>query len=238
VLIYIHGGGFVTGDANWIAPPNNYGFIDFYVSQHIVVVEIQYRLALLGFGSDGTSQIPGNLGLFDQRLALHWVGENIAAFNGDPSIVTLWGESAGSASVAYQTIDSVSSQYFHQAIQISGSFSAPWAEPMGANRSVDSTLQVAKFLGCNESAELKSCLKRATIADLLNAVKKISLMQTDFSLLCFGPTFDGDFVRQNITFAQAIEKVEPKSTLHGFMSDEVVGWSEYLCNKSNVRIKV
>jgi len=70
----------------------------------MLAVSINYRLSAWGFLASkevsGSGQT--NLGLRDQRLALHWVQENIAAFGGDPEKVTIWGESAGAASVGLQ----------------------------------------------------------------------------------------------------------------------------------------
>jgi carboxylesterase type B len=74
------------------------------IGKPIVTVNINYRLSAWGFLS-GSEELMDtgalNLGLRDQRLALQWVQENIAAFGGDPSQVTIYGESAGAASVGY-----------------------------------------------------------------------------------------------------------------------------------------
>lgn len=61
----------------------------------IMVVQINYRVAALGFMSSEALKKEGNLnfGLYDQRLGLHWVQENIASFGGNPKQVTIWGES-------------------------------------------------------------------------------------------------------------------------------------------------
>lgn len=68
-----------------------------------IAVSFNYRLSAWGFLSSQEVVDSGNtnIGLRDQRLALQWVQENIAAFGGDPAKVTIWGESAGGMSVGY-----------------------------------------------------------------------------------------------------------------------------------------
>ncbi|XP_053392792.1 cholinesterase-like [Mercenaria mercenaria] len=98
VMIYIHGGGF------------NLGFSDIYDGSilsaytDVVVVAMNYRIGPLGFFSTKDAESPGNFGLWDQRLAIQWVSENIAVFGGDNSKITIFGESAGGSSVVYQTL--------------------------------------------------------------------------------------------------------------------------------------
>lgn len=72
----------------------------------MVGVSIQYRLSGWGFlgGKESLEGGATNLGFRDQRLALHWIQENIAAFGGDPTRVTIWGESAGGQSVGSQLL--------------------------------------------------------------------------------------------------------------------------------------
>jgi len=72
----------------------------------ILSVSIQYRLSAWGFlgGKEALEGGATNLGFRDQRLALHWIQENIAAFGGDKGKVTIWGESAGAQSVGAQLL--------------------------------------------------------------------------------------------------------------------------------------
>ncbi|KAI7580362.1 hypothetical protein KC316_g8994, partial [Hortaea werneckii] len=95
VLVWIYGGGFNTGGTNNTA----------YSGQHwadeedVVFVNFNYRLNIFGF--PGAPELEQNVGLLDQRLAIEWVRDNIAAFGGDPKQITIFGESAGAASVDY-----------------------------------------------------------------------------------------------------------------------------------------
>ena len=60
--------------------------------------------------------MPGNAGLRDQAMALTWVRDNVARFGGDPSMITLFGESAGSSSVHYQLLSPITEGLFQRAI--------------------------------------------------------------------------------------------------------------------------
>lgn len=121
VVVWIHGGGFVTGSG---ARGMTNGRP--LASRGLVVVSINYRLGRLGFFahpllSAESPQGPlGNYGLMDQIAALHWVRENIAAFGGDPDNVTLIGESAGGASVNFLMAAPPARGLFHKAMVISG----------------------------------------------------------------------------------------------------------------------
>ncbi|KAF7984173.1 hypothetical protein HWV62_16852 [Athelia sp. TMB] len=114
VWFYIHGGAFIGGGAG---TENNYSLIvDASVQRKtpIVVVAIQYRLGAFGFlgGAEvkaeavkgGNGAAVRNAGLHDQRQAMYWVHQHIRSFGGDPSKVTLVGESAGSISISLQLL--------------------------------------------------------------------------------------------------------------------------------------
>ena len=93
------------------------------------MVSINYRLGLLGFLSFANEKLPGNMGLLDQVMALEWVQRNIKEFGGNPSRVTIMGESAGSWSVFYHMMSPRSTNLFHQVIGQSGSVVSPrWKE--------------------------------------------------------------------------------------------------------------
>lgn len=121
VMFWIHGGAYMNGVGSQYS-----GYV-FAAMYHVVLVSINYRLGPFGFLYMGNTDAPGNQGLKDQHLALKWVHENIAKFGGDPSSITMFGESAGSSSVSQHVLSPMSKGLFHQAIMQSGSANAPWA---------------------------------------------------------------------------------------------------------------
>ena len=124
VMIWIHGGAYITGSSNSVVYD-----LDSLPLLEIVLVTINYRLGPFGFLkldeiSNGKIQSTGNEGLMDQKLAIEWVKENIAEFGGDPDNITLFGESAGAWSVALQSSISPHGNLFSKAICQSGGMNA------------------------------------------------------------------------------------------------------------------
>jgi para-nitrobenzyl esterase len=120
-MVWIHGGAFMFGEG---ATPW-YDGTKFATHGDVVVVSINYRLGSFGFlhladlfGDEVAGA--GNLGLLDQVAALEWVRDNIEAFGGDPNRVTIFGESAGAASVATLLGVPAASGLFDAAIPQSG----------------------------------------------------------------------------------------------------------------------
>ncbi len=121
VLVYFYGGGFVGGDGS----ESRYDG-ESMAQKGIVAITISYRLGIFGFfcHPELTAESPhhaaGNYGLLDQNAALKWVQENVSAFGGDPSKVTIAGESAGSFSVSAQVVSPLSKKLIAGAIGESG----------------------------------------------------------------------------------------------------------------------
>ncbi|XP_055858595.1 juvenile hormone esterase-like [Episyrphus balteatus] len=141
VMVYIHGGAFVTGSGN----SDNYNPL-YLMQENVIVVTMNYRLGPLGFLSFPEGNIPGNAGLKDQRLVLEWVQENISKFGGDQNNVTLFGQSAGAISAHFHVLSERSKKLFHKAILQSGLANMTW---MVEDRPSFKTIQLAKMLGCS-----------------------------------------------------------------------------------------
>ncbi len=116
VLVWIYGGAFVTGSNS--VPAYNGARL---AARGVVVVGLNYRLGVLGWLRCPSIGASGNQGLADQRAALAWVQQEIAAFGGDPVNVTVFGESAGAASIAMHLAAGETSG-FRRAILQSGSY--------------------------------------------------------------------------------------------------------------------
>lgn len=98
-MAYIHGGGWLTGDGN----RGTYG-PEYLIDYDVILVTINYRLGPLGFLSTEDKVAPGNYGLKDQQLALKWIKKNIKYFGGNSDSITIFGQSAGGASVNYHLL--------------------------------------------------------------------------------------------------------------------------------------
>ncbi|XP_064470758.1 acetylcholinesterase-like [Ornithodoros turicata] len=121
VMVWIHGGAFNFGSSyqDW------YNGSALVSSEDVVVVTLNYRLGPFGFLTARTAEAPGNVGLYDQALALQWVQANIEAFGGNRDKVTLFGESAGSMSIHAHMISPLTTGLFHRGIMMSGNLYTP-----------------------------------------------------------------------------------------------------------------
>ncbi|KAH6656600.1 acetylcholinesterase [Truncatella angustata] len=174
VLFFMTGGGFVIGgiDIPWQMPTS---WVE--RSQSHIVVTINYRVNIFGFpNARGLADGHQNLGILDQRAALEWVRDNIAAFGGDPNRITQWGRSAGSISADIHAYafheDPIAQAYFLQSGTVFSS--SPAEDPTYSNFSF-----VARHVGCEApcggdedehgAAEL-DCMRQVPFAQIENFI--------------------------------------------------------------------
>src|ERR1035438_9701988 len=122
VMVWIYGGGFKAGGTSELRQES-----EVLAKQGVVVVSMNYRMGIFGFFTlpelivESPQKAAGNYGIMDQLAALQWVQRNIAAFGGDPSNVTIFGESAGSMSVSVLMASPAAKGLFQRTIGESGS---------------------------------------------------------------------------------------------------------------------
>ncbi|XP_015113240.1 esterase B1 [Diachasma alloeum] len=218
VMVWIHGGAFVlgSGDDTLFGP-------DYLIDKDIVLVTINYRLGVLGFLNLENEIAAGNQGLKDQVLALQWVKRNIDRFGGDPGNVTIFGESAGGASVHYLTISPSAQGLFQKAIIQSGSAINPWARVPGSPKRY--ARQLAALLGkeSDNPAELLRLFKSVDVQELIRAQAKIPTKNDKLHFLNpFGPGVDA--LSKNpflpIPPEEAMKSGIKVPCMIGYMSDE------------------
>ncbi|VDM51449.1 unnamed protein product [Toxocara canis] len=141
-MLWIHGGSLKDGSAReW----GKEGVVRNLVSRGVVVVIIQYRLGTLGFFTTMSDEFPPNLGMLDQVEAIKFVVAQISYFGGDPYRLTLFGQSAGAASVSAHTYSPLSQNLFQQAIMESGTIMTCLNGTLGESKNSEN---IAKLI-CN-----------------------------------------------------------------------------------------
>ncbi|OCB22446.1 carboxylesterase/lipase family protein [Mycobacterium intracellulare] len=191
VLVWIHGGGFVTGTGSTTAFDGTA-----FARGGVVVVTINYRLGVEGFLE--LEDAPSNRGLRDQLAALRWVNENIAAFGGDPDAVTIAGQSAGAMSVLTLTTSPHADGLFARAIAQSGD--GHHVHTVDAARTL--TAELCSRLGIPATAAGVAGVGRDELHRETNEVITLATSGTNprftgFRRLAFQPVIDGDVVPEH-----------------------------------------
>ncbi|CAM3989367.1 carboxylesterase/lipase family protein [Kibdelosporangium persicum] len=161
VMVWFHGGAFTSGAASMYDP------VKLVTQGDVIVVTVAYRLGPLGFLAtpDLTAEAgnqSGNYGLQDQLAGLRWVRRNAAAFGGNPGNVTIFGESAGAASVCDMIVSPLARGLFHKAIGQSFSCDANTSTPEAAYAA---GAELSGKVGCTDLA----CLRATPVKELLEA---------------------------------------------------------------------
>lgn len=191
VMVFVHGGGFITGNG---IMKQEYG-PDYLINNNVVVVTFNYRLGVLGFLSLDIPEASGNVGLKDQVQALKWVQSNIDKFGGDPNNVTIFGISAGSASIDYHLLSPRSKGLFHKAILQSGSCLNHWTINYEPKKVVEKLLRKMGYNGSTrDSRALHEYLINSPLSDLVEAsYKDMESLYPNRMFLGFVPTIEKNF---------------------------------------------
>ncbi|XP_046343748.2 cholinesterase 2-like [Haliotis rufescens] len=195
VMVWVHGGGWYRGGAV------KFNMWKITTEAQIIGVSIQYRLGALGFLSTGSTVIPGNYAMLDQVLALEWVKDNIASFGGDINNITIYGQSAGGASVSCHTLSPLSKGLFKRVIMQSGSALGFWTTRTDESKYA---YQLAKNVNClvsqNQSHNAQSdmrmieCLRKIPYRSIVDG-SDFNLSLTSYSDdAVWSPVVDNHFL--------------------------------------------
>ena len=171
VMVWIFGGGFVTGSA--YDPAGGSDGTNLASRGDVVVVSLNYRLGNLGFLALDDGITNGNYGLQDIITALEWIQEYIVNFGGDPSRVTIFGQSAGAAAVRALLASPKAEGLFHGAIMQSNpaGFSAfgPYSNYSTIEKHYqDVAVSVLDQAGCLGTIDRLDCLRNTDAKFLAN----------------------------------------------------------------------
>lgn len=227
VLFYIFGGGFMIGGTSAaVNDPTKFVQASIDLGKPFIFAAVNYRVAGWGFmpGSDILREGSANAGLLDQRLGLEWVADNIAAFGGDPSKVTIWGQSSGSISVFDQLVlydgnaTYKGKPLFRAAIMNSGSVTP--VDPVNSAKSQELYKHVLKQAKC-EGANPLACLRGLSNEDFAAAANSVpGLLSYESLALSYLPRPDGKTLTESPHILARKGKFHAVPMIFGSQEDE------------------
>ncbi|KAJ7660533.1 Alpha/Beta hydrolase protein [Mycena rosella] len=210
-IVWIHGGAYTSGAGSM------YRGTDLVAQSNrgIVAVVIQYRLGLFGFLPGTAVKENGalNAGLLDQEFALRWVNKHISKFGGDPSKVTIWGESAGAGSVVQHVVangGNTQPQLFRAAITSSIALVSQYKYDDRIPELLYS--EVVADMNCTTATNSLACLRAGDVNDLQSVNLKMNAAAF-VSMPAFSPVVDGQFITQRPSQSMAQGKVNGRALL-------------------------
>ncbi|XP_071477527.1 LOW QUALITY PROTEIN: cocaine esterase-like [Diadema antillarum] len=213
VMVWIHGGGFSAGTAMTY----DYSGIPLVTVGDVIIVTINYRLNIFAQFSTEDDVAPGNYGMLDQVAGLEWIYNNIEAFDGNKDDITIFGESAGSASVSFHLLSKLSRGFFNKAILQSGSAFKGNTFKHDPERERRLSRELGVAFGCDTSTSevLVACLKLQEADELRTKANELYNLDGGYPV-----TLDGTFLADTPTNLYEIGDFARVPLLAGFNKDE------------------
>lgn len=223
VMVWLHGGGYYAGSGNELP---SYDGSNLAKKGEVVVVSLNHRLNILGFldlsAYGKIYEQSGNVGLIDIICALQWVHDNISSFGGDPSNVTIFGQSGGGSKVSNLMAAPAARGLFHKAIVQSGS------SIKSHNQEFTRALGVAVMeelgIKSSEIEKLKTIPYQQLLAAGNTAMQKINEAKRsageDVTMRSWGPVVDGLTLTAHPFYPQAPEMTKNVPMLIGTTINE------------------
>ncbi|KAF8264075.1 carotenoid ester lipase precursor [Lactarius quietus] len=201
VVVWIYGGGFEDG-----ASASYDGTVivnrSLALEKPVVYVSLNYRLTAFGFlaSQEVKDARVGNLGLWDQRLALYWVQKYICEFGGDPSKVTIWGQSSGAMSISlHMLVNGGNTEGLFRAAFMQSGSPLPAGDITNGQPYYDFLVE---HTNCSDSSDSLECLRTVPYEELMGAINltpdSTSQLTISQSLaLAWKPYVDGAFLVDN-----------------------------------------
>nr|AAC14022.3 acetylcholinesterase [Caenorhabditis elegans] len=177
VLVWLFGGGFWYGSPSLLL----YDGKELATRGNVIVVNINYRVGPFGYLFLDQEDVPGNMGMLDQQLALYWIRDHIFSFGGNPARISLVGESAGAASIVAHLIAPASKGLFQNGILQSGSLDNKWSMD-SPKRAKQKSTALADLVGCNQTkiTDQTACLRNTPAQLLIDNIWNVGLNFLEF----------------------------------------------------------